>query len=187
MKIQLLCTANTRLYCRYPHDIYDRIWLPSLPYCEEDDCLIIKTNLSISNTGTYETPKLALATAATPSNDSFPIEMSWFTKPPTAAVYLYLYFAEIQALQANETREFDIYFNENFNYTAFSPSKLEQRTITFSPVQCPGGICRLRLVRTKKSTLPPLINAMEVFSIIEFPHAGTDPSDGISPKVSVFN
>ncbi|CAL9234758.1 unnamed protein product, partial [Arabidopsis halleri] len=142
-----------------------------------DEWRIINTTLSISNSGTYETPKLALATAATPLNDSLPIEIRWFTTPPTAAVYLYLYFAEIQALRANETREFDIYFNNNFNYSAFSPVKLEQRTITFLPVQCPGGLCTLRLVRTKKSTLPPLINAMEAFSIIEFPFAETNPSD----------
>lgn len=127
-------------------------------------------------------------TAAIPWNDSFPMIFKWDTKPQTAAVYLYLHFAEIQALGANETREFDIYFNENSNYSAFNPPKLEQRTLAFSAVQCPDGKCRLRLVRTKRSTLPPLINAMEGYNIIEFPVAGTDPIDGIShTKFHFFN
>lgn len=171
-------------YCRYPHDIHDRIWSPY--NFEFEDWRIINTNFSISNPGIYDTPKLALSTAAIPSNASLPLEIYWTAKPPTAAVYLYLHFVEIQTLKANETREFDIYFNKNSNYSAFSPLKLEQRTITLPPVQCPGGECTLRLVRTKKSTLPPLINAMEAFSIIEFPFAGTNPSDGISPKLPLF-
>ncbi|CAA7017638.1 unnamed protein product [Microthlaspi erraticum] len=161
---------------RYPHDIHDRIWAPYFP---EYDWRIINTNLSISNTGVYDTPKLALGTAATPSNKSLPLEISWYTTPPTVAVYLYLHFAEIQALRANETREFDIFFNGSSNISAFSPPKLEQHTLTLPPVLCPGGICTLRLVRTKKSTLPPLINAMEGFNIIEFPSTETNPSDGI--------
>ncbi|XP_019101016.1 PREDICTED: probable leucine-rich repeat receptor-like protein kinase At2g28990 isoform X2 [Camelina sativa] len=166
---------DTSSNIRYPHDIHDRIWSPY--YHEYLEWRIINTTFSISSPGIYETPKLALATAATPLNDSLPLEIYWSTKPPTAAVYVYLHFAEIQALRANETREFDIYFNENSNYSAFSPPKLEQRTITFSTVQCPEGFCSLRLVRTKKSTLPPLINAIEAFSIIEFPFAETNPSD----------
>ncbi|CAE5979787.1 unnamed protein product [Arabidopsis arenosa] len=160
---------------RYPHDLHDRIWSP---YDQEyEEWRVINTTLSISNPGIYETPKPVLATAATPLNDSLPLYIYWSTIPPTAAVYVYIHFAEIQVLQANETREFDIYFNGNSNYSAFSPPKLEQRTITFSAVQCPEGFCSLRLERTKKSTLPPLINAIEAFSIIEFPFAETNQSD----------
>ncbi|KAL9301045.1 putative transferase, protein kinase RLK-Pelle-LRR-I-1 family [Arabidopsis thaliana] len=144
---------------------------------QDQDWRVINTTLSISNLGIYDTPEHVLATAATPLKGSSPLEIYWYPKSPTAAIYLYLHFAELQALQANETREFDIYINENSSYSAFSPPKFELRTLTFSPIQCPGGQCILRLVRTNKSTLPPLINAIEAFSIIQFPFAETNPSD----------
>ena len=45
-------------------------------------------------------------------------------------------------------------------------------------MQCDSGGCRLELVRTPKSTLPPLINALEAYTVIEFPKLETSPSDG---------
>ena len=181
-KINYLTLKTTNLdYCRYPDDVHDRTWSPFFDFYK-----LLNTTLNVNNTGIYETPKPALATAATPSNDSHPLIFSWKTIPQTASFYVYLHFAEIQDLRANDTREFDIYLNEDFNYTVFSPPKLEQRTLTFSTVQCPDGKCRLRLERTKKSTLPPLLNAMEAYTVIEFPFAGTDPIDGISHDVSPF-
>ncbi|KAG5401668.1 hypothetical protein IGI04_016275 [Brassica rapa subsp. trilocularis] len=44
-------------------------------------------------------------------------------------------------------------------------------------MQCDSGGCRLELVRTPKSTLPPLINALEAYTVIEFPKLETSPSD----------
>lgn len=38
--------------------------------------------------------------------------------------------------------------------------------------------CTVELVMTKSSTLPPMINAMEAYQIIEFPDAETNPEEG---------
>ncbi|EFH39001.1 predicted protein [Arabidopsis lyrata subsp. lyrata] len=74
-----------------------------------------------------------------------------------------MHFAEIQTLGANETREFDIILKGNFNYSGFSPTKLET--------------CSLQLVRTPNSTLPPLINTLEAYTILEFSILETGLSD----------
>lgn len=96
-----------------------------------------------------------------------------------------MHFAEIQTLEANEAREFDVILKGSFNHSAFSPPKLELFTLyTGAPVQCDSGGCSLQLVRTPNSTLPPLINALEAYTVIEFPQLETNLSDGTSRKLS---
>jgi len=165
--------------CRYDDDSYDRVWYPFF----SSSFSYITTSLNINNSDTFEIPKAALKSAATPKNASAPLIITWKPRPSNAEVYFYLHFAEIQTLAANETREFDIVFKGNFNYSAFSPPKLELLTFfTSGPVQCDSDGCNLQLVRTPNSTLPPLINALEAYTIIEFPQLETSLSDGTSHK-----
>ncbi|KAF3583049.1 hypothetical protein DY000_02030240 [Brassica cretica] len=116
--------------------------------------------------------------AATPKNASEPLLITWTPKPYNAEVYLYMHFAEIEALEANQTREFDVILKGNFNHSGFSPPKLELYTLyTAGAVQCDSEGCNLQLVKTPNSTLPPLINAIEVYTVIEFPQVETSQND----------
>ncbi|KAF3558589.1 hypothetical protein F2Q69_00012081 [Brassica cretica] len=116
--------------------------------------------------------------AATPKNASEPLLITWTAKPYNAEVYLYMHFAEIEALEANQTREFDVILKGNFNHSGFSPPKLELYTLyTAGAVQCDSEGCNLQLVKTPNSTLPPLINAIEVYTVIEFPQVETSQND----------
>ncbi|KAH0862766.1 hypothetical protein HID58_079977 [Brassica napus] len=47
-------------------------------------------------------------------------------------------------------------------------------------LKCEGAVCRLQLLRTPKSTLPPQMNAMEIFSAIYFPQSETSTDDDLS-------
>ncbi|CAF2283796.1 BnaA04g16790D [Brassica napus] len=165
---------NSDGFIRYPDDVRDRIWNPFF----DSSYSQITTNLNINNSNAYEVPKTALQSAATPRNASGPLVITWNPKPSNAQVYLYMHFAEIQTLEANEIREFDVILKGNFNHSGFSPTKLKVFTLfTEVPMQCDSGGCRLELVRTPKSTLPPLINALEAYTVIEFPKLETSPSD----------
>ncbi|KAF2604039.1 hypothetical protein F2Q70_00025537 [Brassica cretica] len=159
---------------RYPDDVHDRIWFSwfDFPYQE------ISTSLNIDNSDKYEIPKTALKRAATPRNASEPLHINWVPMPSNAKVYLYMHFSEIQALEANEMREFDVILNGNITHSGFSPPRLKLRTLyTDTPVICDSGGCNLQLVKTSKSTLPPLINAIEAYNIIEFSQLETNLSD----------
>ncbi|XP_024003752.1 probable leucine-rich repeat receptor-like protein kinase At2g28990 isoform X2 [Eutrema salsugineum] len=160
-------------YIRYADDVRDRIWYPYI----NPSYTYITTNLDINNSNAYEIPKTALRSAATPKNASEPLIISWLSKYSNPQVYLYMHFAEIQALEANETREFDVIL-KNFNYSSFSPTKLKVSTLfTEVPMQCYSGICSINLVKTPKSTLPPLINAFEAYTVKEFSQLETSLSD----------
>lgn len=99
-----------------------------------------------------------------------------------APVYINWYFSEVRVLDRDEIRAFRV-FKDNLPYSAtilppygnctqFSVSNLlASSSNTFA------------LVPTNFSTLPPLINAMEVFYIGETLTDGTNARDGMYNKV----
>lgn len=110
------------------------------------------------------------------------LSFDWYVDDRNDHAFIYLHFAEIQTLRGNDTREFDITWegdNQNFTVSAYRPPKLQLETLYNPyPMKCKFLDCTVDLVMTKSSTLPPMINAMEAYKIIEFPDAGTNPEDG---------
>jgi len=160
---------------RYPEDVKDRIWEPTF----DSEWKQIWTTLKPNNSNGYLVPKNVLMTAAIPANDSAPFRFTEELDSPTDELYVYLHFSEVQSLQANESREFDILWSGEVAYEAFIPEYLNITTIqTNTPVTCPGGKCNLELKRTKNSTHPPLINAIEFYTVVNFPQLETNETDG---------
>ncbi|CAA7032176.1 unnamed protein product [Microthlaspi erraticum] len=89
------------------------------------------------------------------------------------------HFAEIQDLRDDETREFNMVWNgEVISAEPIIPNKLRVSTsFSVSPRNCPGGECMFQLIRTSRSTLPPLLNALEVFTVIQFPQSETNETE----------
>jgi len=65
----------------------------------------------VGNSNDYKPPKVALTTAAIPTNASAPLTNEWSSVNPDEQYYVYAHFSEIQELQANETREFNMLLN----------------------------------------------------------------------------
>ncbi|KAG7583788.1 Leucine-rich repeat [Arabidopsis suecica] len=138
---------------RYPEDVYDRVWIPH----SQPEWTQINTSRN-------------------------PLTFTWSLESSDDESYAYLYFAEIQELKANETREFKILAN-GVDYITYMPMKFEAETLSNpAPLKCQGGLCRVQLSKTQKSTLPPLMNAIEIFSVIKFPQSETYTDDVIAIK-----
>lgn len=121
-----------------------------------------------------------MATAATPLNANGTLNISWTLEPPTTQFYSYMHFAELQTLRANSTREFNVTLNGKYTYGPYSPKPLKTETVFDRiPEQCDGGACNLQVVKTLESTLPPLLNAIEAFTVIDFPQIETNGDDGM--------
>ncbi|KAL0661285.1 hypothetical protein Bca4012_098122 [Brassica carinata] len=167
--------SNSRLGIRYPDDIYDRAWFP---YFDEKSWTQVTTNLTVNITNNYELPQGVAATGATPLNDAETLNITWDVEPPTAKFYTYMHFAELQTLRANDTREFNTTMNGKYSYGPYTPTPLKIETVLdVKPEECDEGACILQLVGTSKSTLPPLLNAIEAFTEINFPQMETDGDD----------
>ncbi|KAL0864379.1 hypothetical protein Bca101_043497 [Brassica carinata] len=166
---------------RYPDDVYDRRWFPLV----EKEWNSVTTALSVNTSNGFDPPQGAMASAATYVNDNGTWDIPWNMEDSTTRFHIYLHFAEIQTLLANETREFSVLLNRNEFSEPFSPKKLRIETMMTKPdstLRCERGACLLQLVKTTKSTLPPLLNAMEIFTVVELPQSETNQDEVVAIK-----
>ncbi|KAH0852465.1 hypothetical protein HID58_094004 [Brassica napus] len=166
--------------CRYPNDVSDRAWIPNF---NEKNWTQVTTNLTVNTSNGYNPPQVVMASASTPISAFASWNFTWLLFPSTTQFYIYMHFAEIQSLQANETREFSVLVNGDPMHERYSPKPLSTETLSyFTPQQCDKGNCIVELLRTSKSTLPPLINAIEIYMVIDFPLLETNQDDVLAIK-----
>ena len=122
-----------------------------------------------------------MRTAVTPANASAPLVISWEPKDETDEFYVYMHFTEIQELTTNQTRQFDIMRNGELWIPNFSPRYLFVDTLYVS-----GKEIKYSLVRTGNSTLPPIISALEIYTVIDLQKPQTLQGDGIFHFLNPF-
>lgn len=129
------------------------------------------------NHSEYKLPSMVMDTAVRPmNNDSLDFEV--VTNDPTLEFYIYLHFAELEIIQENEKREFNINLNGNSWKESVVPLYLSSTTInSTTPVR--GPKLMFSIYKTENSTLPPILNAMEVYIFKDFLQAPTDQEDGM--------
>lgn len=142
----------------------------------------VNTTLNVNSSTPFEIPNVVSRAGVIPKNASAPLSLYYLISRSTNdKIIVYLHFTEVQTLSANSTREFNVVWNKNIIHTAYSPKMLQSDTIyNIAPITCSRVVCFLELVRTERSTLPPLANAIETFTVLKFPYAETNPDDGTS-------
>ncbi|CDY22874.1 BnaA06g02030D [Brassica napus] len=157
---------QTPSFLRYYEDVHDRVWVPYI----NNETVSLSTNLTIDTSiGSYNVPQHVANCAIFPANASHPLNLWWDIGDTNAHSYIYMHFAEIQNLGSNEIREFNISYNGGEVWESFfRPHKLKITTI-FSPtaLSSPDGKFNFTFTMTERSTLPPLINALEVYTDVE--------------------
>ncbi|XP_018435752.2 probable LRR receptor-like protein kinase At1g51890 [Raphanus sativus] len=167
--------SPTPTFVRYDEDINDRTWVP---YIDKNNS-VITTNFAVDTSNFYNVPQVVARTAAIPVDESQPLTIDWTLDEATAQSYIYMHFAEIQNLKANETREFNITYNGGQRwYSNFRPPNFSVTTI-FNPraVSSPDGNFSFTFAMTSNSTLPPLINALEIYKVLDLTLLETDQDE----------
>lgn len=119
-----------------------------------------------------------MTSAATPINASAPMEFNFSPPDDTTQFFVFLYFAEIQKLQPNQSRAFQVLLNgKPWTNGLISPPYLEG-IVSYSTAPLTGGTYDFSLVKTPDSTLPPFLNAVEIYRVIDFSQSPTDERDG---------
>ncbi|KAH0659115.1 hypothetical protein KY289_027863 [Solanum tuberosum] len=152
----------TNQYVRYSDDAWDRIWRP---YQWPRTLIINATEEILQNTFLLPMAVMSTALIPDPETNSSPDTLTfyWYSTNATDKYYLYFHFAEVVKLSETEKREFNIYVNDHLYYGPMSPAYLSSTTIyTVNPG---SGIEKYDVLinKTESSTLPPLINAIEIF------------------------
>ncbi|XP_027342898.1 probable LRR receptor-like serine/threonine-protein kinase At1g05700 [Abrus precatorius] len=163
---------------RHPEDFYDRMWTPynSIDWKQIDTTLTIDHGASSFNFLPLP-PSIVMGTAAIPANVSHNIEFHFLPKYNNSAsrYYVYIFFAEIEKLQANQIREFNIFVNGKLlNNAPVNPSYLQSlyHVAAMSEPQL-----ELWFNKTSRSTLPPLVNAIEIYMTKDLSQSETYQTD----------
>ncbi|CAI9770531.1 unnamed protein product [Fraxinus pennsylvanica] len=178
---QIAYGANATV--RYIDDLYDRIWTPATA---GKGLTEVKSDAFFSAPGIADNPPPAvLLNAVTATDPSSGILLNMGFPRVEVPVYLNWYFSEVTQLEANETRSFMLYKDGQPLSQAILPpygnfTEWYARNYTVS------SNTTFSLVPTENSTLPPLINAMEVFLIGDALTDGTNSKD-VKGLVSLQN
>ncbi|XP_047045324.1 putative leucine-rich repeat receptor-like protein kinase At2g19210 [Lolium rigidum] len=164
---------------RYPDDPYDRLWFPSVnPVLWTE----ISTTRKVQNVDSdvFEAPSAVLQTAIRPRNGS-QIQFSWEPQPqpndPSPACFAIMHFTELEILPSNAVREFYVSLNgELWHKDAVTPVYLYSGP-SYNTVASRKSQYDITINATASSTLPPIINALEVYSTIPTTNLGTDFAD----------
>ena len=120
-----------------------------------------------------------MSTASTPINVSAPLELSWDTENATSEYYIYMHFSEVVKLKADQSRSLNITINGKHAYGPFTPEYLQTITVYTPSILEMAQKHDILISKIENSTLPPIVNAIEIYSVIDLSQSGTDKQDGM--------
>jgi hypothetical protein len=119
-----------------------------------------------------------MSTAATPRNGKDPLAFEWNSVDATTEYYIYLHFAEVVQLVFNQSRSFNVSLNGKYWSGPLVPDYLSTTTLYSSSAITGSKRYEFSIFKTETSTLPPLINAIEIHSVKYLFQSETDQGDG---------
>ena len=167
---------------RYPSDPYDRLWQRYGNNAAWTNITTTK-NVNVSNITSFDKPTMILGSAITPVNGTR-IDFSWTSDPAldndNPTYLLFLYFAELSRVPSNALRQFDVLIDNSVwnGSQSFTPKYLSAEVVK-RMVQG-SGQHTVSLVATQEATLPPILNAFEIYSVKPMTELGTNYADGMS-------
>lgn len=178
---------------RYPDDPYDRVWIPR---SDPEAWTEISTPEKVPEMVDlrFHPPSAVMQTAVAPRNGSRTIEFSFdvvpnhvYSMPGCAGI---LYFAEVQVVVAGgaaAVRQFDMFVNSaRWSKAPYTPLRLAADAYyNGEPYRGNSNQYNFTLNATANSTLPPIINAAEFFSVVSMVNVATDAQDGNQMRLTI--
>ncbi|CAA6672936.1 unnamed protein product [Spirodela intermedia] len=166
-----------------PVDPYDRIWFGNVT---QTGWRTVTANGDINRpeADIWVVPGEILRTATEAKSLVF-----HFSGGPQEKLYLFLYFAELQQLGPNETREFNVLSDGQLLHGAYRPTYLTLDVLDnlLPEPQSVKMTYNFTLEATANSTLDPMINAHEIYSLKQLEESPTDAHDGDSiEKTTIY-
>ncbi|XP_037452608.1 probable LRR receptor-like serine/threonine-protein kinase At4g20450 isoform X1 [Triticum dicoccoides] len=162
---------------RYPLDPHDRLWstYDTIPNWNEISATSVVQNYV---TDVYDVPSAVMQNAASVNGSR--IDFSWGPVDPSenisSSYFFVFYFSELQNVQSNAVRQFDIIVNnKTWNTQPYTPRFLFADS--FSGIVQGLASYSVSLVATENATLPPILNAMEMYLVEPITEVATDSGD----------
>lgn len=159
---------------RFEDDEYDRIWNT----IDWSGSMTYLSSAAAVSPNYYLQPSAVMRTAITPKDPTTPLNF-WFTTTNTNVQhYIYMHFAEVETLATGDVRNFNIYLNEAPYIRDLTPAWGSATTVFTSNPLTGNTTYNFTMEMTNLSTLPPILNAMEVYTVRNISQLETDPTDG---------
>ncbi|XVF68670.1 hypothetical protein PTKIN_Ptkin11bG0020100 [Pterospermum kingtungense] len=165
---------GTKEIIRSTDDIYDRIWVPAI---NKGDFTVLTSDESIIEVSLDDGPPQAVFQNAFATN-STSMSITLGTNLPTTEVpmYMNMYFSEVSVLDSTQKRSFELYIDGKPNSNPIIPVYGAAKEMYLANYTASSNTT-FSLVASSDSTLPPLINALEVFTISDVLTDGTNSND----------
>ncbi|XP_019196782.1 PREDICTED: putative leucine-rich repeat receptor-like protein kinase At2g19210 [Ipomoea nil] len=160
---------------RYKDDVFDRMWVPFNMATATP--VNTTSTVNVTDKNFFKVPPGVMNTALVPSDPTKPLTFWWPTNSSSDKLYIYMSFAEIQEHKPNQTREFNIYLNGDLYFGPIAPPYMRAITLYGKTPDSNRTEYHFSLNKTQNSTLPPIINALEVYYLKEFNVPLTDDND----------
>ncbi|XP_039159394.1 putative leucine-rich repeat receptor-like serine/threonine-protein kinase At2g19230 [Eucalyptus grandis] len=168
---------SSKTYIRYPIDVYDRIWT-----AQNYNWSILNTTSAIdlsedNDAYKYNVPGEVLRTAQRSMNASLPMDLHWTPSISlsTKKWIVYFYFVEIERLTSGVQREFVISINDHQFTKTVNLEYLKPVVVVSTPVS--GSFITFSIESTNKSGYPPILNAVEFYTVGDLPYVPTAQDD----------
>lgn len=160
---------------RYGDDPLDRIWSPYIGFNWE----AIKAPYGSSelSENVYKLPATIMETAVKPINGT---TLTFYLDGIDSSqnFYVYLHVAEIETLLEGQIRQFKVSVNNGTISNNIQPRFMTADTY-FTGSSLSGNELVFLLSETNQSTLPPIMNALELYMRKEFSQSPTDQTNGM--------
>nr|WAP48841.1 malectin leucine-rich repeat receptor-like kinase 1a [Medicago truncatula] len=175
-RFHMVSKSIENLQYRYKDDVFDRIWYSQL-YNKNVARLNTTLHSDDLHQNDFEPPAIVMSSALTPVNASDPLELYWNADNGNDQYYLYMHFNEVENLAPNETRAFNIRVSDTFWHGPVIPIYRKVKTI-YSTTPLTGGTrYPISLFKIENSTLPPIVNAIEIYKVKDFSQPETKQDD----------
>uniref|UniRef100_J3MWS0 non-specific serine/threonine protein kinase n=1 Tax=Oryza brachyantha TaxID=4533 RepID=J3MWS0_ORYBR len=158
---------------RYPDDPYDRYWWQM--WYSDPTWKNISTVSTVKPDSIFAVPSAVMQTAVEAISNDTTINITWVDKTPGGRnIKLLLHFADFQN---SRLRQFNASLNDGQPFQ-YSPPYLAADALSNTGWwTASDGHYSIRLVPTAASKLPPMINALEMYTLISHDSPATLPAD----------
>ncbi|KAL2925025.1 hypothetical protein RDABS01_007670 [Bienertia sinuspersici] len=169
-------TSHSESYYSIKDDQYDRLWAMVPTSSAVWGTLHYNKSMNTAYRDAYILPPSVLKTAAIPKHDSGSLDFH-LNNSEDGVYQVYWHFAEIQKLGINDSREFTISMNGQSQSGTISPSDRQVSTIVSHATELIGAPLEFNIRRTTNSALPPILNALEIYYVLNLPASRTYQND----------
>ncbi|XWS53191.1 hypothetical protein CRYUN_Cryun11dG0136700 [Craigia yunnanensis] len=177
---------GTKEIIRFTDDIYDRIWVPAIN--GGGFTVLTSDESSFEDDLDDNPPDSVFQNAFATNSTSISITLGTNLPATEVPIYMNMYFSEVTVLDSTQKRSFELYIDDKLTSNPFIPvyGKAGEMFLTNFTA---SSNTTFSLVASSDSTLPPLINALEVFTISDELTDGTNSDDveGLASLQNEFN